>query len=276
MANLFDTHAHLQSSRFNHDLSAVISRAQQATVIHILNLGTNPTDSKEVVEIARRYPGCLAAVGIHPSDIDTWSEKATDELVKLAALPEVVAWGEIGLDYYHKPYDEKRQRAGFRYQLGTARELSLPVSMHCREAYADLLADLRTERGEEIRGIAHCFSGTLEDAKALVDMGFHLGVGGTVTFPDNADLRATLAKIGIEHLVLETDSPYLAPKHRRGRRNEPAYIEFAAMALGDLFGLGFSEIKEATYRNAVAALRIPHAQLVSAERARILIDEADS
>jgi len=268
MANLFDTHAHLQNAKFAGEVGAAVARAQQAGVGSIMNLGTDPEDCPAVVEIAATHPGCFAAVGIHPCDIETWSEQAMDAIGRLAESPLVVCWGEIGLDYYHKPFDAAKQRGAFRWQLGAARERGLPVAMHCREAYADLIADLGATRGSEIGGIAHCFSGTLEDARALVDMGFHLGVGGTVTYKDAGPLRETLKTIGIERIVIETDSPYLAPQPKRGRRNEPAFVEYVAQAVAEVFGISYAEAKDITAANGMRALKITPERATSCEAIR--------
>lgn len=269
MAELFDTHAHLQNAKFADDAGPAIERAREAGVGHILNLGTDPDDCPAVVAIAAAHQGCLAAVGIHPCDVGTWSEAAVERIETLVASPLVVCWGEIGLDYYHKPFDAELQRRAFRHQLATARRHGLPVSMHSRgEANGDLIADLRAERGAEIGGIAHCFSGTLDEARAFVDMGFHLGVGGTSTYKDAGGLRDVLRAVGIEHLVLETDSPYLAPQARRGRRNEPAYVEHVARAVAETFGMSFEEVRDVTTSNAMRAFRLTPERLAACQAVR--------
>ncbi|MCB2153505.1 YchF/TatD family DNA exonuclease [bacterium] len=259
MPFFFDTHAHVQNEKFAADREAVLARARMAGVRRILNLGTRLADSREVVELAHKHRDCLAAVGVHPTDLDAWSEAEAKGLMQLAEDPQVVVYGEIGLDYYWDKFERNFQRDIFRRQLGMARELRLPVSMHCRGegCYADLIEDLRAERGEEIGGVAHCFGGTMDEAKALVDMGFALGVGGTSTFPKSDDIRAILRTIGIDHLIIETDSPYLSPQPRRGKRNEPAHVVHTAQGLADLFGLDLRDIAHLTWCNATGAFRLP-------------------
>ncbi len=255
---LFDSHAHLQNRKFAEDVNETIGRAREAGVGKILNLGTRLADSHEVVELARRYPEeCLAAVGVHPSDLDAWSPEEEAGLLELAAsAPEVVVYGEIGIDYFHNHFDRDTQRRIFRRQLGMARELGLAVSLHCREAYDDLIEDLRAENASEIGGVAHCFAGNTAQAHAIVEMGLALGVGGIATFPKSGDLRETLREIGIDHLLLETDSPYLAPQPRRGKRNEPAFTAFTAETVAKLFDRPVSEVAAVCWNNTVRTFRL--------------------
>ncbi|MDK2971344.1 MAG: TatD DNase family protein [Candidatus Sumerlaeota bacterium] len=253
---LFDSHAHLQNPKFRGDLDAVLDRARAAGVDRILNLGTRLADSHEVLALARAHVECLAAVGVHPGDLDAWSPEEERGLLELAASPDVVVYGEIGLDYFRNHFDRETQRPIFRRQLAMARELGLPVAIHCREAYEDLIADLRAENGATIGGVAHCFSGTLEDAHALIDLGFALGAGGSATFPKSADLREILVAIGPGHLLLETDSPYLAPQARRGQRNEPSFVALTAEALAPLFDLEPAELAALARANTIRAFRL--------------------
>lgn len=256
MMHLFDSHCHLQNAKFASDREDAIARAREAGVARILNLATCLEDAGEVVALAHAHEECLAAVGVHPSDIECWSKDTEDGLMAIARDPAVVVWGEIGLDYFHKPFDRDAQRKIFRRQLAIARELRLPVSMHCRESNDDLIADLRTEKGTEIGGVAHCFDGTREHAAAYIDLGFALGVGGSSTFPRAEGLRAILRDVGTEHLLLETDSPYLAPQARRGKRNEPAFVAMTAEALAQTLEIDLEELKDACWRNTVRAFRL--------------------
>lgn len=254
---LFDSHCHLQNDKFDGDREAVLGRARQAGVSAILNLATRSADAPAVVALARQHPECWAAVGVHPSDIDDWSPESEAVLRGLAGDPRVVAWGEIGLDYYWKTHAREDQRRVFRRQLAIARELGLPVSMHCRDAYDDLLADLRAEDGAAIGGVAHCFMGTLDHARAFLDLGFALGIGGSATYKGNQALRDTLLAVGPGDLVVETDSPYLAPVPHRGKRNEPAFAADTAAALAALFGMEPAAFAEASAARARRAFRIP-------------------
>jgi TatD DNase family protein len=254
----FDSHCHLQNSRFGDgEADALVTAAAAEGVERILNLGTRLADAGEVIALARRHPACLAAIGVHPSDLDDWSPETEEALMELAAAsPEVVVWGEIGIDYYWKDFEHDLQRRVFRRQLDIARELKLPVSIHCRDAYDDMVADLAASRGGEVGGVAHCFSGTLEHARALTDMGFALGVGGSSTYPKSGELREVLRAVGIDHLVVETDAPFLAPQARRGKRNEPAFVRLTGEALAETLELDAEAVAGATWRNTVRAFRL--------------------
>jgi len=253
---LFDSHCHLQLRHFNEDRDEAVERARAVGVRRILNLGTRLEDSRVVVEMAAAVPECLAAVGVHPSDLDAWSPETEAGLMELAAQPGVVAWGEIGLDYYWKHFDHDFQKRVFRRQLAIARELGLPVSIHCRDAYDDMVQCLREERGAEIGGVSHCFLGGLDHARALIDMGFHLGVGGSTTYKGNQAIRDVLAGVGTERLVLETDSPYLSPVPHRGKRNEPSFVADTARFNAELHGMDAEEFAALCFANTERAFRL--------------------
>ncbi|MBX3729183.1 MAG: TatD family hydrolase [Candidatus Sumerlaeia bacterium] len=253
---LFDSHAHLQHGQFDRDRDAVLTRARHAGVRRILNLATRLADAHTVVELAHHHPECLAAVGVHPGDLDDWSDATEAGLRTLAPDPRVVVWGEIGLDYYRDTFPRDLQRRVFRRQLALAREHALPVSIHCREAYDDMIADLEAENGPTIGGVAHCFGGTADHARRLLDMGFALGVGGSSTYPRSQDLRDLLRTVGVAALILETDSPYLAPQTHRGKRNEPAYVALTAEALAETLEIEFAALREACWRNTLRAFRL--------------------
>lgn len=256
MKPLFDSHAHVQHNRFQEDRDAVLDRARDAGVTRILSLGTRLADSRQVVGLAHRREECLAAVGVHPGDLDDWSEETEKGLRELATDPAVVVWGEIGIDYYWKGVDHDLQRRIFRRQLAIARELGLPVSIHCREAYPDMIADLRAEKGAEIGGVSHCFMGTATEAHELIDMGFALGVGGSSTYPKSNEVRNVLREAGLGALILETDSPFLPPQPRRGKRNEPAFVAFTAESLAGTLEVDEAAVREACWENTRRAFRL--------------------
>ncbi|MDX1973223.1 MAG: TatD family hydrolase [Candidatus Sumerlaeia bacterium] len=233
---LSDSHAHVQHPHFNADRPEVLHRAAEAGVGFILNLATTFLDAPAVVALADEYPFCYAAVGTHPCDTEHWSPEAEGIFEELARHPKVLMIGEIGLDYFHKPFDKAHQHKALRSQLRLAKRLNLPVSLHCRGegCYADLIAILQEEQAHTIGGISHCFAGTLSEACELLNMGFHLGVGGIATYPKNQDIRHILQQVGPEKLLLETDSPFLSPNPVRSKRNEPAHLVHTAEILKDL------------------------------------------
>ncbi len=249
-AYLIDTHVHLDHERFSCDLNQVIERAKSARVWPIVTVGADLASSGQAVECARRYPGVIATVGIHPHDADSVSEGILDEVRTLAGDERVVAIGEIGLDYHYDFSPRNVQRQVFAMQISLARELRLPIVVHVREAYDDLITILRSERAEDVGGIIHCFSGDREVAKDCLDMGFYISVGGILTFADSSKLRQIVKGLPLDRILLETDAPYLTPVPFRGKRNEPAYVVHVAQALADLKGIAFDKVAEITTANA--------------------------
>ena len=250
---LVDTHAHLQDPRFAPDLEAVLHRARQAGVCAVVTCGACLASSRQAVELARRWhaghpgqPAVYAAVGIHPHEAGGAGdvEAAMAELRELARQPGVVAVGEVGLDYHYQLAPPPVQRELLACQLEVASELGLPVILHSREAVDDVL-DLWREFGRGT-GVLHAFSGSLTQARRATGLGLYLGVGGMVTFKNAAPLREVLRQVELQHLVLETDAPYLAPVPLRGQRNEPSYLVHTANAVAQLLGLLPDEVAAAT------------------------------
>ncbi len=220
---LADTHAHLNDEQFTEDWTEVLSRATAAGVTQVLIPGSDLSTSRRAVFQSERYPGIFAAVGVHPHDAKTYSEETRLALLELAAHVKVVAIGEIGLDYYYNYSPREEQLQVFQDQMALASECGLPVIIHNREAHSDTLAILEEFAGT-VKGVLHCFSGSVEMAERCLDLGYYIGIGGTLTF-NNAKRPVEVAKvIPLDRILLETDSPYLAPVPYRGRRNEPAYV----------------------------------------------------
>lgn len=258
---MIDTHAHLEHERFRDDLDAVIARSKAAGVWPVVEVGSDLPTSRTALELVRRYPGLLAAVGVHPHEAKDASDAALDELRTLAREPGVVAIGEIGLDYHYDFSPRDQQRRAFAAQISIAKEVGLPIVVHDREAHADALAILKSERAEEACGVMHCFSGDWKLAHAVLDMGFYISVGGTLTFPNATALRDLVARLPLDRILLETDCPYLAPVPHRGKRNEPAYVVLVARELARLKRLDVGEVAAATSRNAEALFRSGQSQM---------------
>jgi TatD DNase family protein len=259
---LIDTHAHLDHERFRGDLDEVIARSKAAGVWPVIQVGSDLTSSRLGLELVRRYDGLLAAVGIHPHEAKTASEAALDELRTLARQPGVVAIGEIGLDYHYDFSPRDDQRRAFAAQIAIAKELGLPIVVHDREAHADTLAILKSEGASEgttaAGGVMHCFSGDWKIARAVLDMGFYISIGGTLTFPNAAALRDLVARLPLDRLLLETDCPYLTPVPHRGKRNEPAHVLFVARELARLKQLSVGDVAAATTHNAGVLFSLKH------------------
>lgn len=251
---LFDTHAHLDDGRFAGDLGAVLDRARAAGVERILTIGIDLETSRNAVRLAQEHDLLSAVVGIQPNHVAEAGEGDFDEIAKLLDEPKVVAIGETGLDRYWDRAPFELQEAYFRRHLKLGREKGLPVVIHCREAEGDVVRVLREDYVAfgAVRGVMHSFSGDAETARACLEMGLHVSFAGMVTFKNNQALRDVARIVPLDRLLVETDSPYLAPMPHRGKRNEPSYVAHTAACLAEVFGVAPETLAEATARNARA------------------------
>jgi len=254
---LVDTHAHIQVHQFERDRAAVIEAAFAAGVTRIVVPGIELESSQAAVALAQHYPGRLfAGVGTHPHDATTLTAERLEAQRALARQPGVVAIGEIGLDYYRDLSPRATQREALVAQLGLASELDLPVILHNRESHEDLVGLVRSH-GQGLRGVFHCFIGDRAMARDALDVGFYLSFAGPLVFPKNTELGGVAAWAPLDRILIETDSPYLAPPPYRGKRNEPAYVAFVARRLAELRGLALDEVAQITTRNAAELFRLP-------------------
>jgi TatD DNase family protein len=250
---LVDTHCHLDMDAYTHDLDVILRDAFQHNVRAVVSVGIDVKSSKQAVELARRYPMISATVGIHPHDVDNITDRTLVIVADLAQenKEHIVGYGEIGLDYVKRYSSPENQRKQFRSQLSLADELGLPVIIHDREAHDDALTILR-EGPLKYGGIMHCFSGDLDFAKKIIDLGLHISIPGTVTFKNAALLHEVARKIPLSSLLLETDGPFLAPHPYRGKRNEPRFILYTAQAIAKLRDISIDELAKQTSQNAKA------------------------
>lgn len=246
---LVDTHAHLQWASFNKDRETVISRARKVGVENIVNIGFDADGSREAIELAEKHEGVYATVGIHPHNASQLNQNLLDKLRELSENPKVVAIGEIGLDYYRNLSPREAQKKAFEAQLTLAEELGLPVVIHDREAHTDTLQILSKFKGKT-KGVMHCFSGSREMAEQCVKLGFYISFAGPVTFPNSRKLHEVAEWTDLNKILLETDSPWLAPQNKRGRRNEPAFLPFIAKKIAELKGISADDLAAATTKNA--------------------------
>ena len=251
---LIDSHAHLDFRHFEDDREKVIGRAQKAGLATIVNIGTSLASSQSSIELADRYAFIYATVGVHPHSAKTVTPPLLDQMRSLAEHRKVVAVGEIGLDYYRDLSPRPVQRRVFAEQLALAGELGLPVVVHSREAHDDVLAALR---GWEGTGVLHSYSAGPSLLEEVLALGFSVGLSGPVTFPKADALRAVAATVPMERLLVETDCPYLTPKPYRGRRNEPAYVEYVVEAVARARGMLPVDVAQATVDNACRLFGIP-------------------
>lgn len=249
---LVDSHCHLDDARFTEDRDAVIARARAAGVEQMLSIGTGdgPPDLAVAVRVAEQYPFVFATVGVHPHNADQASVEALDGLRELSRHPKVVAIGEIGLDYHYDFSPRDVQQRVFVEQLAIATEQRLPIIIHTREAWDDTFAVLRQHWAPSgLPGIMHCFTGGPTEARMSLELGFHLGFGGIVTYPKATEVHEAARLTPRDRLLVETDAPYLAPIPYRGKRNEPAYVVQTAQRLAELRGETVAEIATATTDN---------------------------
>jgi TatD DNase family protein len=233
----------------------VIERAFAAGLNAIVNVGYDLSASHEATKIADDHEGIYAVVGIHPHNAKTMTTSTLNSLRELAQNPKVVAIGEIGLDYYRDLSPRARQKEAFEEQILFARELELPIVVHDREAHHDVLEVLR-RFGKDAKGILHCFSGDLEMAEEISEMGYLISIAGPVTYPNARKLHELVQHLQDESIILETDCPFLPPQSRRGKRNEPLFILETAHKVADLKGMRLDELVELTSRNARRIFRI--------------------
>jgi TatD DNase family protein len=248
---LIDTHAHLEMREFNDDRDDVIKRAKDAGVEYIVTIGTTVESSRDAVMLADKYDFIYAAIGIHPHEAKDILHPAYEILRHFAQHKKVVAYGEIGLDYYYEHTQRVVQQRKFRDMLYEAKELKLPVIVHDRDAHEDTLRILKEAWDPALGGVMHCFSGDIEYAKQVMDLGFHISIAGPVTFPKAQALRDVVKQVPIEQLLIETDAPYLAPQQFRGKRNEPAYVRYTAEEIAKVKGLTFDDVARITSFNAM-------------------------
>jgi TatD DNase family protein len=257
LPSLIDTHAHLDSGQFKQDREEVIARAREHGIGHIITVGCDIDSSRASLEIARTHPDIYASVGIHPHDADQADDAGLEILRRLLAEGgKIVAIGEIGLDFYRDRSPREVQRRAFRRQIRLAREVGLPIIVHDREAHDEVLEILREERAAEVGGVLHCFSGDSTMARACLDLGFFISFPGTITFPKNEAAREVVRSVPVEHMLVETDCPYLAPQAYRGRRNEPAYVRYTAEMIAELKGLTVDDVARVTTLNAFSLFGI--------------------
>jgi len=249
---LIDSHCHLDNEQFESDREAVIERAIDAGVEHMLAIGTGdgPPDLEAGIRLADCYPAIYATVGVHPHDAAKATEESFKHIDRLLAHPKVVAIGEIGLDYHYDFSPRDVQRAVFIEQLRIARDRRKPIVIHTREAWNDTLALLRQHWASAgLGGVMHCFSGDANQGLEALSLGLHLSFGGILTFPKSLPLQEAARQAPADRILIETDAPYLAPVPKRGKRNEPAFIVETARKLAELRGEAPEAIAAATSEN---------------------------
>lgn len=253
-----DSHCHLDFPELAGNLPGVLAAMREHDVTHALCIAVDLPAWPQVVAIAQAHANLFASVGVHPDYTDT-PEPTVADLVAMAATPKVVAIGETGLDYYRLEGDLEWQRERFRRHIRAARECGKPLVIHTRAAAEDTLAIMREERAGEAGGVMHCFTETWEVAQAALDLGFHISFSGIVTFKNAVALKDVARRVPLDRMLIETDSPYLAPVPHRGKQNQPAWVRFVGEEIARLRELPVAAIAQATTANFFRLFRLPHA-----------------
>lgn len=250
MSSLIDTHAHIYLDEFAADRDDMLARARSANVTKIYMPNVDHTSIDPMLELELKYQGvCIPMMGLHPCYIKKDFQRELYLVEDWLTKKKFAAIGEIGTDLYWDKTFWEQQKEAFQVQLSWAKKYKLPVVIHCRESIEETIDMVSLVKDENLSGVFHCFTGNLGQAKRIIELGFYLGIGGVSTFKKGG-LDAVLPEVSLDHLVLETDSPYLAPVPHRGKRNEPAYIPLVARRVSEIKGVMESEIGEATTRNA--------------------------
>jgi TatD DNase family protein len=246
-----DTHAHIYSNQFQNDRKAMLMRTFEAGVQKILMPNVDSESIEEMLALEWYYPQqCFPMMGLHPCSVNQDFEQELKIVENWLSQREFIAIGEMGIDLYWDKTFFEQQKESFRIQAGWAKQYHLPLVIHSRESMKEVINLLEELADKDLFGVLHCFTGTLEDAQRLISMNFKLGIGGVVTYK-NGGLESVIKEIGLEHLVLETDSPYLAPVPYRGKRNETSYIPIIAQKIADIKGISLEEVAEKTTKTAI-------------------------
>lgn len=250
MKMFIDTHVHLNADQYEEDLQEVIDRALEAKVERMVVIGFDRKTIERTMQLIEQYDFVYGVIGWHPVDAIDCTQQDLEWIEQLASHPKIVGIGETGLDYYWDKSPKDVQQELFRKQIQLAQKINLPIIIHNRDATGDVVQILREENAASVGGVMHCFSGSVETARECIAMNFMISLGGPVTFKNARLPKEVATEIALEHLMIETDAPYLAPHPHRGKRNEPAFVPLVAEEIARLKGLTIEEIAQATTANA--------------------------
>lgn len=253
---IFETHAHYDDRAFSEDRDELLRKMHEKGVEYIVNIGCSMDNSRAIIEFVKRYDFLYGTVGVHPDDVVHLTEEDMTELSILSKKDKILAIGEIGLDYHYDDVDKSTQKKWFIRQLEVAKQQNMPVIIHSRDAAKDTLDIMKTEYDGSKGGIIHCFSYGVEIAREYLDMGYYIGVGGVVTFKNGKKLKEVVEYAPLDQIVLETDSPYLAPTPFRGKRNCSLYLTYVAEEIARIKEIPVEEVYETTYNNAVRLYKL--------------------
>lgn len=253
---IFETHAHYDDQAFREDRDSLLKKMKEEGIEYIVNIGCSIDSSRRITEFVKKYDFLYGTVGVHPDDVTHLTEEDMEELVSLSQQDKILAIGEIGLDYHYDDIEKGIQKKWFVRQLDIAKQQKLPVVIHSRDAAKDTLDIMKTEHEGSTGGIIHCFSYGVEMAKEYLNMGYYLGIGGVVTFKNGKKLKEVVEYAPLDQLVLETDSPYLAPVPFRGQRNCSSCLTYVAEEIAGIKQVSVEEVCETTFKNAMKLYKL--------------------
>lgn len=248
---MIDSHAHLDDSKFDLDRDSLINNLEKHGIEYVFNIGADIVSSRNSVALADKYENIYAVVGIHPHDASGYDENIEKELIKLSKNKKVMAIGEIGLDYYYDNSPRDIQMEVFKKQIELAAKLNLPIVIHSRDAHKDTFDTLKEahEKYPDMKVLIHCYSSSVEMMREYMKLGFYIALGGAVTFKNSVTPKEVAKEVPLSRLLLETDSPYMAPVPLRGKRNEPMFVKYVAEEIASLRGINIEEVIEQTSKN---------------------------
>jgi TatD DNase family protein len=254
---LIDSHTHLDMKDFDKDRSQVIERALKAGITHVITIGIDLPSSVKALQLANEYDVIFSSIGYHPHNAENMDPSTLKKLSAMASEPKIVAWGEIGLDFYRHHSPPEKQIEAFEQQLDLAIHFNLPVIIHNREADKELLEILKKRGDSTYRGVIHCFSGNYDLAMAFIQMGFYISIPGTVTYKNAFRVQDVASRVPLDRMLLETDAPFLTPVPKRGGRNEPLFVTYTAKKIANLRKTDFYEVARQTSENTKRLFRLP-------------------
>ena len=254
---IIDSHAHLDMADFRKDRTQVLERAREEGISHIISVGIDLPSSLAALELALEHDFVFSTIGYHPHHAHDMGPKEEKALSQLALEPKVVAWGEIGLDFFHRHSPPPKQMEAFKKQIELASDAGLPIIIHDRDAHREVLDILKVVGNKKFRGVIHCFSGDYALAMTFIEMGFYLSIPGTVTYKGARQVKNVAAKIPLERMLVETDAPFLTPVPFRGKRNESAFVVHTVREIARLREISVEEVAIRTSKNTIALFNLP-------------------
>ena len=254
---IIDSHAHLDMSNFEKDRGQVLERALRECISQIITVGIDLRSSLSAVDLSEKYDFIFATVGYHPHNADKMGKREEKELLRLGSKAKVVAWGEIGLDFFHRHSPPDKQIEAFKRQIDLAEDVGLPMVIHDRDAHNEVLDILKARDNHSYRGVIHCFSGNYDLAMTFIEMGFHLSIPGTVTFKNAHQVKDVASRIPLDRMLVETDAPFLTPVPHRGERNESAFVAHTVKEIARLRAMDTKEVALQTFQNTIRLFKLP-------------------